>query len=76
MQTLHLQADRHNELLSGQLEEIAMCHHAIKAAHHDGGELAIEFTQAFPQEEASGEMTKYAGSGINVSPHGSICTSS
>lgn len=28
--------DANSELLAGQLEEIAMCHHAIKAAHHDG----------------------------------------
>jgi hypothetical protein len=28
------------ELLAGELEEIAMCHHAIKAAHHDG--LALD----------------------------------
>lgn len=27
--------DKAQDLLSGQLEEIAMCHHAIKAAHYD-----------------------------------------
>jgi hypothetical protein len=27
--------DTQHEQMAGQLEEIAMCHHAIKAAHHD-----------------------------------------
>src|ERR1039457_7210050 len=40
-QTTPSEADRHSEELdrkleAGQLEEIAMCHHAIKAAHYDG----------------------------------------
>lgn len=30
-----LQTDLRSEELAGQLEEIAMCHHAIKAAQHD-----------------------------------------
>ena len=34
-------AERHSEERLGQLEEIAMCHHAIKAAYHD----AIAFSQ-------------------------------
>jgi hypothetical protein len=34
------QTDRHFEESAAQLEEIAMCHHAIKAARHDG--LALD----------------------------------
>jgi C4-type Zn-finger protein len=30
------EANRSSEILFGKHEEIAMCHHAIKAAYHDG----------------------------------------
>jgi hypothetical protein len=33
--TLPSNLNTQNEEMAGQLEEIAMCHHAIKAAHHD-----------------------------------------
>jgi len=56
------EVDRHSEELAGQLEEIAMCHHAIKAAHHDA--LALNQNPYYRYILYS----PHAGHGSNVYP--------
>lgn len=53
-------ADKQHEHLSSQLEEIAMCHHAIKAAQHE----ALEFDQ----NPYYRYVMEYMGHGHNVFP--------